>query len=108
VVSVPSVQHPLTRNPHKFLLKYEPNYNDLGYDHIKWFILALRQKSVQHEDVVYRLFPYTFEGKSSTWYFSQQPQSIKSWNQFEIAFIEKFGDRKTLEVLVMELSNMKM
>jgi hypothetical protein len=58
--------------------------------------------------VVYRLFPYTFEGKSSTWYFSQQPQSITSWNQFEIAFIEKFGDGKTLEVLVMELSNMKM
>jgi hypothetical protein len=57
---------------------------------------------------VCRLFPYTFEGNASMWYFSQQPQTIVSWDRFETFFLEKFGDDKSPEVLVMELSNMKM
>jgi hypothetical protein len=52
-------------------------------DHIKKFMLAIRLRSVEHEDVVCRLFPYTFEGNASTWYFSQQPHTIVSWDRFE-------------------------
>jgi hypothetical protein len=71
-------------------------------------MLVVRLRNIEHEDVMCRLFPYTFEGNASTWYFSQQPQTIVSWDRFETFFLEKFGDDKSLEVLVMELSNMKM
>jgi len=71
-------------------------------------MLAVRLRNVEHEDIMCRLFPYTFEGNSSMWYFSQQPQIIVSWDMFETFFLEKFGDDKSPEVLVMELSNMKM
>ena len=69
---------------------------------------AIRLWSLEHEDVVCRLFPYTFEGNASTSYFSQQPHAIVSWDRFESCFLEKFGDNKFLEVLVMELSILKM
>jgi hypothetical protein len=71
-------------------------------------MLAIRLRNVKHEDIVCRLFPYTFKGNASTWYFSQQPHTIVSWENFESCFLEKFGDDKSLEVLVMELSNLKM
>jgi hypothetical protein len=41
------------------------------------------------------------------WYFSQQPHTIVSWDKFESCFLEKFGDGKSLEFLVMELSSLK-
>jgi hypothetical protein len=42
-----------------------------------------------------QLFPYTFEGKASTWYFSLPQGTITSWNDFETAFMKKFGEDKT-------------
>ena len=63
---------------------------------------------VQREDVVYRLFPYTFEGNASIWYFSLQPQLITSWDQFERLFLAKFGDDKSHATLVLEISRIKM
>jgi hypothetical protein len=71
-------------------------------------MLAIRLRNVEHEDVVCRLFPYTFEGNASTWYFSQQPHTIVSWEKFESFFLEKFGDDKSPKVLVMELSSLRM
>jgi hypothetical protein len=71
-------------------------------------MLVVRLRNVEHEDVVWKIFPYTFEGNASTWYFVQQPQTIISWDRFETIFLEKFGDEKSPEVLVMELSSMKM
>jgi hypothetical protein len=107
VVVVPGPQHPLSKHPKKWLPKFNPNSKQIVEDHIKKFMLAIRLRSVEHEDVVCRLFPYTFEGNASTWYFSQQPHTIVSWDRFETYFLEKFGDDKSLEVLVMELSSLK-
>jgi hypothetical protein len=59
------------------------------------FMLDIRLRNVEHEDVVCRLFPYTFEGNASTWYFAQQPRTIASWEKFESIFLEKFGDGQT-------------
>ena len=55
-----------------------------------------------------RLFPYTFEGKASTWYFSLLEGSITNWNQFHTAFLEKFEEDKTPVILVLELSRIRM
>jgi hypothetical protein len=71
-------------------------------------MLAMRLRNVEHEYIVYRLFPYTFEGNASTWYFAQQPHTIVSWENFESCFLEKFRDGKPPEVLVMDLSNLRM
>jgi hypothetical protein len=107
-VAVPGAQHPLPKHPEKWLPKFDPDSKQIAEDHIKKFMLAIRLRNVEHEDVVCRLFPYTFEGNASTWYFAQQPHTIVSWEKFESCFLEKFGDDKPPEVLVMELSNLRM
>jgi hypothetical protein len=65
-------------------------------------------KNVQDKDVFSRLFPYTFEGKASTWYFYLRQGSIISGEDFESAFSNKFGDDKIPVVLVLDLSKIKM
>jgi hypothetical protein len=108
VVAVPRPQHPLPKHPEKWLTKFDPDSKWTAEDHIMKFMLDIRLHNVEHEDVVCRLFPYTFEGNASTWYFAQQPRTITSWEKFESIFLEKFGDGKPPEVLVMDLSNLKM
>ena len=61
-------------------------------------------RNVIHEDIVCRLFPYTFEWKYSTWYFALESASINSWKQFKTLFLQKFGDDSTPEDFVIELS----
>ena len=68
---------------------------------------AIRLRNIIHEDVVCRLFPYTFEGKASTWYFALEASSILSWDVFSELFTQNFGDDKTPEKLDIELSSMK-
>ena len=68
-VAVPGVQHPLPKHPEKLLPKFNPESKEPAEDHVKKFMSAVRLLDVEHEDVVCRLFPYTFEGKDSTWYF---------------------------------------
>jgi hypothetical protein len=108
VVAVPGAEHPLPKHPEKWLPKFDPDEKQIAEDHIKKFMLAIRLRNVEHEDVVCRLFPYTFEGNASTWYFAQQPHTIVSSEKFESIFLEKFGDGKPPEVLVKDLSNLKM
>jgi len=64
--------------------------------------------NIEHEDVVCSIFPYTFEGKASTWYFYLREGSITNWNDFEITFTKKFRDDKSTTVPVLELSRVKM
>ena len=64
--------------------------------------------SVRAEDVVCSIFPYTFEGKASTWYLSLPESLITSWNQFQTSFFDKFGGDKTPTILVLELSHIRM
>jgi hypothetical protein len=107
-VEVPGAQHPLPKHPEKWLPKFNPESKQIAEDHIKNFLLAIRLHNVKHEDVICRLFPYTFEGNASTWYFSQQHHTIVSWEKFESCILEKFGDDKSPEVLVMEISSLRM
>ena len=73
VMAVPGPQHPLPKHSEKWLPKFDPDSKQSIEDHIQKFMLAIRLQSVEHEDVVCRLFPYTFDGNASTWYFAQQP-----------------------------------
>ena len=107
VVSVLGDQHRLPKNPEKCLLRYNPDEKIPVEDHIKTFMQAIRLRNVIHEDVVSSLFPYTFEAKDSTWYFSLESNSIPSWDVFLELFTQKVGDDKTPEDLVIEISSMK-
>jgi hypothetical protein len=70
VVIVLGDNQPLPKHLEKLLPKFDPNKKDSTKDHIKKFMRIVRLMNKEHEDVVCRLFPYTFEGKASTWYFS--------------------------------------
>jgi hypothetical protein len=97
-----------TRGVTKWLPKFDLESKQSAEDHIKKFMLVVRIQSVKHKYFVRRLFPYTFEGNALTWYFSQQPQTIISWDKFETCFLERIEDDKSPKVLVMELSSFKM
>jgi hypothetical protein len=89
-LEIPGWVHNLPRHPEKLLPKFDPETSGLPEDHIKKFILAIRLMNVQHEDVVCRIFPYTFENSASTWYFNLPVGSITSWTKFQKDFLDKF------------------
>lgn len=60
-ISIPISPNGLPRSLEKLLPKLDPDKDILPDDHIKQFMLTLRIMNVQHEDVVCRLFPYTFQ-----------------------------------------------
>ena len=59
--------------------------------------------NVQHEDVVCKIFPYTFENSTSNWYFNLPVGSITSWTKFQKDFLEKFAEETTTGDLMAEL-----
>jgi hypothetical protein len=103
-IIVLGAQHPLPNHLEKLLPKFDPNYDVLPEDHIKQFMLSLRLLNVEHTDVMCKLFPYIFQGKASTWFFSLASSSINSWKQFDKTFMTQFGDDKTEGILFLELS----
>jgi hypothetical protein len=103
VVAILGRVHNLPRHPEKLLPKYDPETSGLLEDHIKKLILAIRLMDVQHEDVVCRIFPYTFENYASTWYFNLSIGSITSWTKFEKDFLDKFVEETATGALMTEL-----
>ena len=94
-LSIPGAPNALPKSLEKLLPKFDPDKDVLSEDHIKQFMLNLRPMIVHHEDVLCKLFPYAFQGKASTWFFSLASRSITSWKQFEAAFMTQFEDDKT-------------
>jgi hypothetical protein len=92
-LALPGLGHNLPHHPEKLLPKFDPKTFGLPEDHIKKFILVIRLMNFQHEDVVCRLFPYTFENLASTWYFNMLIGSITSWMKFQKYFLDKFDRR---------------
>jgi hypothetical protein len=82
---------------------YDLETSVLPEDHIKKFILTIRLMNIQHEDLVCRIFPYTFENSSSTWYFNLSVGSITSWTKFQKYFLDKFVEETTMRALMVEL-----
>ena len=106
-IAVPSSQHPSPKHFEKLLCKFDLKSDVSPEDHIKQFMLSLRLMDVQHEDVVCRLFLYTFICKAYTWFFSLTIGSITSWTQLETIFLTQFREDKTSGVLFLELSWIK-
>jgi hypothetical protein len=75
-VNVPRNRHDLPKNLDKWLSKFNSESKEIPDDHINKIMLDVNLRDVEHEGIVCRLFPYDFEGKASTWYFSLQANSI--------------------------------
>ena len=107
VIAVHGIQHPLPKHPRNILPMLDSDNDVTPKYHIKQFMISLRLMDVQHEYVVCRLFPYTFVAQTSTWFFSLATRSIASWKQFETSFLSQFGDDRTSQVLVLEISRIR-
>jgi len=59
----------LLANPEKWLPKYNLDDDLPTEEHLNNFMLVMNLNGVAHEDVVIKLFPYTFEGSVGSWYF---------------------------------------
>ena len=107
-LNLAALLHDLTKHPKRVLPKFDPEKGIYAEDHLKIFYLALNLLNVEHEDVIYRLFPYTFDPRASSWYFSLQTNSIAYWHGLEKVFITKFGNQTTIATLMKELLSMTM
>ena len=71
-LNVDAPLHALPQNPKKELHKFDPEKSISVDDHLQSFYLALEHFFVEHEYVVCRRFPHTFEAKAYAWYFGLQ------------------------------------
>lgn len=78
-IAILGAQYPLPKHTKNLLPKFDPDNDVTPKDHIKIFILSLRIMDVEHKYAVFRLFPYIFVDKASTWFFSLTVGSITSW-----------------------------
>ena len=92
--------HDFPKNPEKFLPKFGPRKGVSIEDHLRIFYLSLNLLNVKDEDVVCIIFQYTFEPKAYSQYFSLQANSIVNWDDFETAFLGKFGNQKNVATLM--------
>jgi len=63
---------------------------------------------VWYNDVDCDIFPFTLEGRETTFYHSLLVNLVHSWREFKKLFLEKFVDDKTPAMLLKELRNSKM
>lgn len=99
--------HPLPKHSERWLPKFNPDDGLPAEEHLHDFMLTINLSGDTKEDVVCRLFPYTFEGSAGSWYFSLPIGSITNWDMFEEHFLLKFGDYWTTATLINDLSNLK-
>lgn len=79
----------------------------LAEEHINNFMLSINLNGVINEDAVVRLFPYTLQGTTGSWYVSLPSGSITSWDIFQDQFLTKFGDDRSTATLINDLSNLR-
>lgn len=60
-LNIARAPHPLPRNPKRYLPIYAPMGGNTTEEHVVSFKYSLRILNIQHEDVAYRLFPFTLQ-----------------------------------------------
>jgi hypothetical protein len=108
VIIIPRILHDLPNHPKNLLPKFDPEKKYSAEDHVHKFLSTIRIQNVLHKDVVCRLFPHTFENKSTTWLYSMDESSITSWRIFVTIFLKKFREDKTSATSVLDISRIKM
>lgn len=99
--------HPIPKHPERQLPNFNPDNGTYAEEYLNNFMLAISLNAIIEENVVSRLFPYSFVGTSTTWYFSLPTGSINTCNTFEEDLLKKIGDDKTTTTLINEFENLK-
>lgn len=107
-LNLASIMHDFRWHPKKILSDFDLDKSITLKYHIESLYLALCLMNVQHEYVMCLLFPFTFENKVATRYYTLPVALIANWNQFQKVLMCNFGDDKTLTTLLRELVSFNM
>ena len=69
-LNLSNVLHVFPKHPERTLPKFDSGKGISIEYHLKRFFLSQELLNINHEDVVCRRFPHTFEPKMASWFFS--------------------------------------
>ena len=98
-LNLDALLHEFPKHPERALPKFDLGKGISVKDHLQSYYLSLERLYVQNEDVVWGIFPHTFQAKVVAWFFSLQANSITNWDTFERVFESKFGNKRTITTL---------
>ena len=91
-IRLPMVLHDL---PLGYSTRLKNFYGERGYsteELLGWFLDWLDLEEVDHDDVRVRLFSQTLAGEARKWYKNLTDDSIRSYQDFEYSFKDKWED----------------
>ena len=97
--------HELPRKEVTFLPKFDGEGDITTLEHVRKHEFVLHLFDIQYGDVVCRLFPFTFEGKVSKWYFVFPINTIHGWYDFK-RFFQSSYDNYNVSHIYLELDEM--
>jgi len=77
-------------------------------NHLDNFYLHMQKLEVHYDDVSWKRFPCTLDGRPVVWYHNLPTNSIDNWRGFKKTFLQNFVKDKTPSMLLKELGNLKM
>jgi hypothetical protein len=75
-------------------------------DHLYIFLRSL-ESCDQHEDILMKIFTYTFVGRAKDWFDNISPGTITNWNLFQELFTKIFGKKRDYQSLYNQLHSCK-
>ena len=90
--------HELSRKAVAFLPKFNGEGNITTLEHIRKYESILGLLDIQYEDVVCRIFPFTFEIKVSDWYFVIPIHTIHGWYDFKRVFQSAYDIYNAIDI----------
>lgn len=88
--TIPGGIHDFPRNPDKFCSKFYYLGGRMANEHIEAFKDAVVRNNIEHQDVLYRIFPYSLGKNEYNWYLTLPTNSISGWDVLEKSFIDQF------------------
>ena len=82
--------HELPKKAVDILLKFDGEGNVFVTEHIRRYKSILHLFNVMQEDDACILFPFTFEGKDSLWFYFLPLNLISSWLEFKNVVTNSF------------------
>ena len=98
VLNLDGPLHELPRKAVAFLPKFDSEGNITALEHIRKYESILRLLDITYEDVVSRLFPFTFEGKVSDCYFVLPIHTIHGWFDFKRVFQSAYDVYNAIDI----------
>jgi hypothetical protein len=102
ITKIPGSPHKLPKDFKEWLPIFSGEDLTTPEDHLDYFLRALEPYD-QHEDILMKLFAYTFVGRAKEWFDSISPGTIMNWDLFQDIFTKIFGKKKDYQSLYSQL-----